>query len=338
MSTPTTDPRLTVGPILVGSLASFMFFGGYFIQAFSYTQDALNAPHQQKRFHILVAFVTLLEIANVSMIFHSVWHAFIMAFRDPALATVPASSGPALQMMNGVVACTVQAFFGWRIWVLSSKKIEKGLSVMITLLAVSGLALAIAVATQFIYLISGRVPTANVNVLAGLQLSFHLVCDAMITLSMIMVFAGYKERIAITETKNLLNALTMNTLENGLATTVVASLNLAFFLARPGDMIHAAFHYLIGRLYANVLLASLNNRRRMGSSLSRNTHATSSHSISINHPSPTTRFGIGMTTLGPSNHSKRASGIVSGGSVHDQDKSNPDVLISVSKEVYIRDQ
>ncbi|EAU82301.1 hypothetical protein CC1G_08913 [Coprinopsis cinerea okayama7 len=319
------NPALVGGPVLVGAVLSFMLFGALVVQVYTYASNATGS--RQKGLHGYVTFMVLFEAVNVCLIFHNAWHSLVLSISNPALVFTPSMSAPVLQIFNAVVATSVQSFFAWRIFILSSKKIEKIASGVVASLAVIGMGFAVSVAAQYFLILGGKAPTANVNLLAGLQLGTHLLCDGIITASMMAVFAGYKERIAIAETKDLLNTLTRNTLENALATTVVASLNLAFFLARPGDLIHVAFHYVIGRLYANVLLTSLNNGRRTGSSGSRG-GATSSHSISLSN----TRLKVSQAHPGAS----RVVAMEDDFGRHTHRKDN-DVLVTVSSEVYVSD-
>ncbi|TFK18629.1 hypothetical protein FA15DRAFT_709708 [Coprinopsis marcescibilis] len=91
---------------------------------------------------------------------------------------------------------------------------------------------------------------------------------------MISLLSRYKAWTAFGATKSMLAGLIMMTLETGLLITVFALLNLVFFLVRPLDSIHNAFHWVLHRIYANAILATLNNRQRVRANMALGTAAT----------------------------------------------------------------
>ncbi|KAG2014367.1 hypothetical protein CC2G_011192 [Coprinopsis cinerea AmutBmut pab1-1] len=334
---------LVVGPILVGSLVSSLLFGAFLVQVFHYISSLTDKD--KRKLPYLVGLIVIVEILNLSFIFHNVWSRLVASLVDPVLLVKPQATGPVIQILSGFVAASVQCFFAWRVWILASTKIDKGISVFIALLAGAELCLAIAVGIQFIsVIVYGASPIKTIGTTVGMQLGAALICDAMITFAMVSLLSRYKERIMISETRNILNAITRNVVENGLITTVFASLNLAFFFARPNDMIHMAFHYVIGRLYANVLLASLNNRQRLSNSRSGTAFTTSNGGFQFtNRATEQTRVVSAdiKSTARASTSDIQLSKIRALGDSDSEERGenvsgpNPDVLISVSKEVYI---
>ncbi|EAU82303.1 hypothetical protein CC1G_08915 [Coprinopsis cinerea okayama7 len=337
------SPTLLVGPILVGALASFLLFGAFVVQAFHYWSTL--TPDDRKKLPIFVGFIAVIEIVNIAFIFDSAWHGLVESLIDPSAMTRPPATGPILQMLSGLVAASVQTFFAWRVSVLASNIWEKGVAALIALFAAAELMLAITVGAQFIMLNRDGSLIQKIGTTIGLQLGAALICDFLITISMVALLSRYKGRIAIAETKSVLNSITLNVIENGLITTVFASLNLAFFFARPGDQIHLAFHYVIGRLYANVLLASLNSRRRLHNSQRGATTHSTSHGGAIKLTARTleqphiisTDAKSGMLTsssetqftkphtLGDLDLEERGEG----------PSPNSNMLVSISKEVFV---
>lgn len=68
-----------------------------------------------------------------------------------------------------------------------------------------------------------------------------------------------RRRTPLVETRQLVHTITLHTLENGLVLTLCAGGNLAVYYARKpyDDNVHEAFRYIVGQLYAFVLVASL---------------------------------------------------------------------------------
>ncbi|KXN87274.1 hypothetical protein AN958_09006 [Leucoagaricus sp. SymC.cos] len=61
----------------------------------------------------------------------------------------------------------------------------------------------------------------------------------------------------------LVNTITLYTLENGALTFFTATASLICWLAMPENLVFFGLHFVIGKLYANSLLASLNVRREL---------------------------------------------------------------------------
>ncbi|RXW20211.1 hypothetical protein EST38_g5627 [Candolleomyces aberdarensis] len=151
-----------------------------------------------------------------------------------------------------------------RIYELVKDKFAGIMSVIIVTVSVIQFGASIAICVKFL-MINRQVQ--NMYMLKA-PITVHLissvVCDVLITLSMVIIFYHYKKGTAFTATKSLLNALIIYTIENGLITSAWAIANLVVFFLRTQDVINVAFRYVIGSLYAIVLITTLNRRKLKG--------------------------------------------------------------------------
>lgn len=87
-----------------------------------------------------------------------------------------------------------------------------------------------------------------------------LVCDSVITVYMTLSLVQCNERSSFKHTKSLMAKLIKLTIETGLVTTTAAIIELVLAIAFRVTMYHIALFYIISKLYANCMLATLNSR------------------------------------------------------------------------------
>ncbi|KAG2011496.1 hypothetical protein CC2G_011603 [Coprinopsis cinerea AmutBmut pab1-1] len=241
MADPATGPNLVLlgGPLYIGSLLAYLLYGAFVVQTVTYLSERPAKASWVGA--AVVALVAIVETLSIGFITQTGWHSLVLALNNQEstdrLLKYPEAT-VANPMLNGLAAWLVQLCFAYRIWILASTMIGKSAAVLVTL---------------------GRnvVESTNDPVTqraVAAYLSITVICDILITIAMISILTTF------TATKRLLNTLTVHTIENGLITTLCATVNLILYFARPDDAIHIAFQFIIGRLHANVLMAYLNHR------------------------------------------------------------------------------
>ncbi|KAJ7789196.1 hypothetical protein B0H14DRAFT_3503267 [Mycena olivaceomarginata] len=95
-------------------------------------------------------------------------------------------------------------------------------------------------------------------------LSLSAAVDIIITASLCFILQKMRRRTASTPVARMVNTLTLYTLENGFLTCVTTTASLICWLAMPNNLIFMGLHFVIGKLYANSLLVSLNTRKELG--------------------------------------------------------------------------
>ncbi|TFK17454.1 hypothetical protein FA15DRAFT_327149 [Coprinopsis marcescibilis] len=253
------DPVLHSGPTLIGSQLCFLLMGTFLIQLYHYFTWYSG---DKRRIKALVCFVALEELVSIVIIADNAWHTLIRNAVAQGTPT-PSATSPANPVLNGMVAFCVQGFFAWRVYSLRQRFYDLVAVVVILLLSLLQFGASVGVTVAFIQLNNDVRNIDKLGLPIGLTLGASLACDTLITIAIVALFTRYRNAISRTGTRSILGTLTVNTIQSGALLTLFALLNVIFYYARPGDSIHLAIHWLIGRVYANVLLSSLNHRKNM---------------------------------------------------------------------------
>ncbi|KAJ2928705.1 hypothetical protein H1R20_g8365, partial [Candolleomyces eurysporus] len=177
---------------------------------------------------------------------------------------VPPPAAPSTSIHNGLTGLFVQCFFAWRIYELVKSKFAGIMSAIIATISVIQFGASIAICVKFLVINRQVQSMSMLKAPITVHLISSVVCDILITLSMVTIFYHYKKGTAFTATKSLLSALIIYTIENGLITSAWAIANLVIFFLRTQDVINVAFQYVMGSLYAIVLITTLNRRKLKG--------------------------------------------------------------------------
>ncbi|TFK26037.1 hypothetical protein FA15DRAFT_616573 [Coprinopsis marcescibilis] len=258
------DPASITGPVLLGTIGSYLLFGIYLAQLPTdhYVSKRLsNSQSDHKVLQILVILVTVFELVAIVAMGVDAWESLIVSISLPERRLTFSSMAPLHPALNGLISLCVQGFFARRILILKWNKVDVSIAYLIFALSIAQLIGAMGICVQFA-LVSQNIMFFNtVATWATLHLVSSLACDTLITVSMVIKLNQYKKQIAVPEARSMLRSLSINTVENGLVTTLCVALNLGFYFGRPQGTIHVAFHWLSGRIYGSVLLASVNNFR-----------------------------------------------------------------------------
>jgi len=242
-------------PLLLGSLWNWTLYGVLVTQFYVYTY---NFPNDSKRLKYLACGIFLTETVQAGLALCDIYYWFASGFGD--LANLAKShfsvwDGP---LLGSVTCTTVQYFFAYRIWALSGKKSWR-LCLMICFFS------AVAGVSEFsggIYSkATGEFARGRVlKNIAIVWLSGSVLADGLIALSMIYHLEkrrtdghGFLSNSAISRIVRL-------TVETNLFTTSVAIIALVLIVVKPDKDWFTCPTAIIGKLYANSLFASLNNR------------------------------------------------------------------------------
>ncbi|KAL0952501.1 hypothetical protein HGRIS_006764 [Hohenbuehelia grisea] len=100
--------------------------------------------------------------------------------------------------------------------------------------------------------------------LIAAQLIASVICDVLISGSMVYLLRLSKHHNSFKRTRSLIDRLITYSLGFGLITSVVSIINSALWLGLPvSNFSWAALHYITGKLYINSYLASLNARTQL---------------------------------------------------------------------------
>ncbi|TEB33653.1 hypothetical protein FA13DRAFT_1812761 [Coprinellus micaceus] len=252
-------PLLFAGPTLIGVLISWLLYGVFLAQAAHYSQNGASFDRSWIRGLVLV--VGLVQGLHVCFIAKIGWHTLVLGFLNPLNLVIPASIAPATPVLNGFVTLCVQCYFAWKLYCLSQRnKFMLVYSTLIGLLSLTQAAFSALITQMGASITFDNAGLQKLRMPITVHLTISAIGDVLITVGMAAVLRHYRQNTVFIKTKSLLNKLIINTVENGLVTSVWAIGNLVVYIVRKDDLINLAFQYIIGNLYAIVFITTLNRR------------------------------------------------------------------------------
>ncbi|TFK71970.1 hypothetical protein BDN72DRAFT_394864 [Pluteus cervinus] len=163
------------------------------------------------------------------------------------------------------IALIVQIFFAWRITCLRQSLFAKIGAGLTAVTAIFSMITSILFMQAYIRISEGSIKalTATVN----LWIVSAVICDTIIAITMVSLLWQARASTHHQQTKIVIKYLIFRTIETGSATAIVATIELALFLYSPHSYLHLSVFYILGRIYSNAPVASVNGRHRMRSLL-----------------------------------------------------------------------
>ncbi|KAJ7474316.1 hypothetical protein FB451DRAFT_1558471 [Mycena latifolia] len=255
---------LLTTPILVGTQFNWALLGTLTLQVYIFH---ISYPKERAWLKALVYTTYLLDLAQTAISSHFAFSVLCGGWGDPkALSDLPWSSvaGP---IFTGLISAAVQIFFAWRIYVLKGEKpLALAISVLIVVLAL--MQCLAAIITDCLFAASAKL--SEIPNLTGLMVGVKIwlissaACDLLITVTMIIILSRYRQKTPWNKTDGLITKLIYHTVQTGAVTSFVAIVDVVLFIMYPAIFLHETPAFMLGKVYSNVLLATLNNRTRPG--------------------------------------------------------------------------
>ncbi|KAJ3865595.1 hypothetical protein EV359DRAFT_80330 [Lentinula novae-zelandiae] len=237
---------------------------------------------------VVQIYVTILiQLSAIFFITHTIWGTLVLNFGVVAVVTHVPWSVPLALLTTGISTSLAQMFFSWRIYTLSGGA-TKGGAVLIGFLGI-----AIMISTmQFsaclafnvkFYLISRNFELVpSLNKISEVWLASAVIGDWINGVTFVVMMRRERKNSAFPLTKALLDRIIINFVESGLITATLALADLIVFLVLPTTTMPVTRNreFTLGPLYANVMMANLNSREKIGQAaraLEMNTFTSSSH-------------------------------------------------------------
>ncbi|KAI0713215.1 hypothetical protein C8Q76DRAFT_730655 [Earliella scabrosa] len=262
----------------MGTVMAGILYGVSCSQVYYYYSRYPKDPAGLK---LLVFAVWLSDSVHQALIIQSLYSYVVTNFANPGALMFLNTAIIAEVIFNGITQLLVQSFFAHRIWKLSEGKIYLVVPVLAMVLA--------EFVASIIYAVKGfSIPTfvelQQIKVLSVCMNVFAAVGDVLI--AGILCTILHNSRTSFSRSNTLINKLMVFAVNTGLLTSVCACISLITFWALPNTFVYITFYFLIGRLYANSLMATLNARKSM------QTTSTGELSVSLRDMSA----GVGTTT------------------------------------------
>ncbi|KAI0000817.1 hypothetical protein BJV74DRAFT_116020 [Russula compacta] len=242
-------------PTLFGEVWNWALYGVLAVQVYVYNY---NFPEDRKVIKVLVYSLFFIETLQTAMSGADLYYWFVSGFGQIDRLTHPNLAAFDVPIVEVVIAVTVQYFFAYRVWVLSNKK-SWWLYLVVSVSSLASAAGALMGATYaFIHdrFLSGEM----LRVASFTWLIGNAVADILITASMLYYLTRRRTAGDGYFSDNVLSKIIRLTVETNLMTCTVGVIALLLAFVYPDKDWYDCPIAILGKLYSNTLLVSLNNR------------------------------------------------------------------------------
>ncbi|KAF8643220.1 hypothetical protein AX16_009154 [Volvariella volvacea WC 439] len=240
------------GPVLIGYLLNWGLYGSLAIQVYLYY---VAFPRDGPIPKALVSGLFAIETAQSIMVIHDAFGSYAKGFGDLGALNDVQLNWLSVPIFSGIVSCSVQLFFAYRIKVLS-QSILIGAAVSVIALLQGSAAIAAGVQAFQVGNFSELQSVAFVS--TSIWLVGSAVCDVIIAI--LMIYFLSKRNTGFKKTQMLVTKLIKLTVETGAITATIATLDVILFLVFQEKNYHTVPALTLAKLYSNTALAVLNSR------------------------------------------------------------------------------
>ncbi|KAI9449488.1 hypothetical protein BJY52DRAFT_1176330 [Lactarius psammicola] len=234
-------------PLLLGPLFNWALYGVLCVQIYVYSY---NFPIDGRSVKFLAYFVFVLETVQTALTGADIYYWFVDGFGDTARLAHSHFSPVDSPIMTAVISFTVQGYFCYRIWTLNRR-----LSWICWIIAVASVTQSIAGMWAGIksLTIRGYLVTKPALFLWSIP---SAMADILIAVAMTLLL-----RMASSNFSSfVLVRVVRLTIETNALTASLAITILVLYAAFPNELYYMYMTKIIGKVYSNTLLVSLNNR------------------------------------------------------------------------------
>ncbi|KAJ7507868.1 hypothetical protein B0H11DRAFT_147767 [Mycena galericulata] len=249
---PSIDLNKTFGALLIGVIAAVLLYGVTCVQAFYYFnnyQDGLWAK-------TLVAVLWVLETVHSIFGCHAIYFFVITNYGNPASLAKATWSAILTLLVSSFIMLLVHLFYAKRVWHMSRGNIFLTALIVMFALGHSGMGFVIAVRAFELQDFAAFVKITGV---VDSALSLAVVTDVLIAAT--LSYYLHTSRSGLARTDSLINRLLVYTINNGILTSAFDIITLFQVTAEAHNLIFLAVFQVVGSLYTNSMLATLNSRK-----------------------------------------------------------------------------
>ncbi|KZV70516.1 hypothetical protein PENSPDRAFT_752456 [Peniophora sp. CONT] len=253
--------RTTIGSALVGNQLNWFLLGGLSVQMYIY----MNNKHSHKDpiwLRALVCSVFVVDLAQTVVGTHYAWYYSVEIWGNPtALLTAIPWSGWMVPILDGFIALLVQSFYAWRIWTLSrSRSLYLAPVALIVLLSLMQFIASMVVTIKEFSNDGSRAALQVVTSSADVWLVGSFANDVIIAACMVTLLYQARTQTVWVQSQGLYDRLIANTVQTGLVTATIAGVDLLLWERYRTKDFYIAPALILGKLYSNSFLSTLNGR------------------------------------------------------------------------------
>ncbi|KAH7913700.1 hypothetical protein BJ138DRAFT_1111246 [Hygrophoropsis aurantiaca] len=243
--------ELTFGAAFVGLLISTGLYGVLCVQTYNYSQRFSDRWPLKS----LIAVLWVVDTFHIICVGNAVYNYLVVQYFNPVALETTQWTINVHVILTCFVESLVQMFFAYRVYILSNRnKLITGAIVLLSCIQFGfGFSMTVKAFTLKYF-----ATLTTVEWIVGTSLSCNLACDVLTAVS--MVYFLHASKTGFKRTESILNTLIIYALSTGTLTSIVATLNIAVFLAMPTNFVNIGVNITMSKLYSNALLATVNAR------------------------------------------------------------------------------
>ncbi|KII83981.1 hypothetical protein PLICRDRAFT_180008 [Plicaturopsis crispa FD-325 SS-3] len=264
-----------LAPYLLGAVLNGILLGCLSVQLYIYSISSGGDRTSTKAFgeyNFIPPLYTLygIDVVQTAVTTYCAWLQLVWSQGPYENITAYNWALAVLQLLAGVADVPSCLGICRRIWILQNTSIMRKLVVCIVMLAVIQCLSAAGLTGVVIFdSTSARAQAQDTRAQAAelvaiiIWLTASFICDALIAGSLLHIFIKTRSQTPIKRTASLLTRLIALTVQTGFITAIAAGVQLVtqvLDVTVLSNQYYVMFSFLLGKLYSNVLLATLNAR------------------------------------------------------------------------------
>lgn len=246
----------TYGAILVGGFLAAALSGIVTVQSFIYFKLYPTDLAWRKA---IVAVIWSLDSIHTALVCASIWIYLIQNFGDTSkINDIPETVAMTIAL-TAILTFIVHCFFAQRIHKLS--RCDWRITAPILAFAFLRLCSASVTTAEMIHLKTFSEFKQEFRWIFTLGLALSSLVDILIAI--FLCYSLQATRKAASSMDYVVNSVILYTLENNSLTSAATVISMVCWLVMPTNLIFMGLHFVISKLYANSLLATLNARKQL---------------------------------------------------------------------------
>ncbi|KAK0209858.1 hypothetical protein IW262DRAFT_1415588 [Armillaria fumosa] len=278
---PGVNVPLLTGPLVLGYMWGYGLFGVLTVQMYIY-YVYFNSKDDWKM-RLYVWFIFLLELVFTIFATIAAWDQYGPGWGDVDSLLLIDWSWEPLPPLNGAISTMVQTFYVWRIYNLT-KNIWISLIIEVVSIVQCVFAWYFGISVGLNGLRVDKLKSVSPEV--SVWLAGSAACDVMITATIVFVLYRANTQSDFKQTTSAVTKLIRFTVETGLLTSTAAVIELILWLTQSEYNIHFIGFLILGKLYSNALVATLNSRALVFGSVNTGAYTNSSGSSGLRSSNP----------------------------------------------------
>jgi len=248
---PGPDPKLVLGPFLLGVMFNIGLEGALVLQFFHYW-DTFRTDKTWVRLFVLYLFI--LETLNTAFGIAIVWEPFMTEYGTPAALMFFPTYLPTQPFVTTLISTPMQIFVAWRIYAGTR---SPWLPIAIVVCAIGSIAGAYWTGVTVI-IVKTFLRKVEVNHPSIVWSSFTTAADCFMTIGLTYILI--KNRKKNPSNAHGLNKAIQVTVQTGIITAIFALLDVVLFNTQPDNTINFVWDFGLSKLYTNILISTMNAR------------------------------------------------------------------------------